>query len=223
MYAVVYKNRVIVGPMVWNRGIFQGSLEKEKIETSLPRVAPEELPLVINEDAKIMAVEEVRPQMNPMVEYYYGPTWDLTGVKAIANYDVIDTPIEFAKINFKNQAAGERWKKEVAGTKINIQNTEVTIDTSRDGRNIFVQKYSLMTENETVNWKFPEGWLTLTKTELGDIVNGGASYIQSCFDWEKTINDEIDAATTKEQLLSIEIVEEQSEDIDVDNETGINI
>jgi hypothetical protein len=210
MYAVVYKNRVIVGPMDWNRGIFQGSLEKEKITAALPRVAPDDLPMIINEDAKIMAAEEVRPEMNTMVQYYYGPIWDVSGTKAIANYDVIDTPVEFAKINFRQQAANERYKKEVSGVKINIQDKEITIDTSRDGRNIFVQKYSLMNDNETVNWKFPEGWLTLTKSELGSVVTAGATHIQSTFDWEKTINDQIDVATTKEELLSITIIEEQN-------------
>jgi hypothetical protein len=207
MYAVVYKNRVIVGPMSWNRGIFQGSLEKEKIQVTLPRVAPQELPYVINEDAKIMEVEENRPEMNPMVEYYYGPLWDVSGTRAVANYQVNDTPIESAKLNFKEQAAAERWKKENAGTKINIQNTEVTIETDRETRNIFIQKYSIMSDNESVNWKFPEGWLTLTKTELGQVIGTGAAYIQGCFDWEKNISDEIDAATTKEELLAIEIVE----------------
>lgn len=207
MYAVVYKNRVIVGPMDWNRAIFQGSLEKEKIEVGLPRVPPETLPYIINEDAKIAIVEEQRPELNPMVEYYYGPLWDLSGEKAVAVYDVVDTPVEFARGNFKAQAAEERWKKETAGTKVTIQDTEVSVDTSRDGRNIFIQKYSIMMEDEVVSWKFPEGWLTLTKSELGSIVSAGSSYIQSCFDWEKSINDQIIAATTKEELLAIVITE----------------
>lgn len=206
MYAVVYKGNVIVGPMEWNRAIFTGSLSKEGVDVTLPRVAPETLPYVINEDSKICLVNENRSEMNPMVEYYYGPIWDITGDIAIANYDVMDSPVEFAKVNFKNQAADERYKKEISGTTINIQNTEVTIDTTRDGRNIFVQKYSLMNDNETVNWKFPQGWLTLTKTELGSIVAAGASHIQTVFDWEKSINDQIDAATTKEQLLAIQIL-----------------
>lgn len=211
MYAVVYKNRVIVGPMDWNRAIFQGSLEKEKVQVMLPRVAPEELPYIINDDSRIMLVEEVRPPVKPLVEYYYGPLWDVSGSKAIANYEVHDSPIEASRYNLKNLAAEERWKREVAGTKVNIQNTEITVDTSRDGRNIFVQKLNLMAEEETVNWKFPEGWLTLSKTELGQIVAAGAAYIQSCFDWEKNINDQLDAATTKEELLAVEIVEPSEE------------
>ena len=61
-----------------------------------------------------------------------------------------------------------------------------------------------MSDTETSNWKFPEGWLTLTKSELGQCVSAGATHIQSCFDWEKNYTDRIEAATTKEELLQIE-------------------
>jgi hypothetical protein len=203
MYAVIYKNRVIVGPMDWNRAIFQGSLEKEGVAAGIPRVAPEVLPYIINEDVKIALVEEQRPEINPMVEYHYGPQWDLSGEKAVAVYEVIDTLVEFARYNFKVKAAEARWKKETAGTAISIQGVEVSLDTSRDGRNIFIQKYSIMAEEEVVNWKFSEGWLALTKSDLRSIVSAGSNYIQACFDWEKTINDAIDAASTKEELLVI--------------------
>jgi hypothetical protein len=213
MYAVVYKNRVIVGPMGWNRGIFQGSLEKEGVKQTLPRVAPERFPYIVNEDAQIHRVEENRPELNPMYQFYYGPLWEITATKVIANYEVRDTSVEAARVKFKNQLADERYKKEAAGTSINIQDVVVTLDTSREGRNIFLQKYLLMGENDTVNWKFPETWLTLTKTELGSIVAVGAAHIQGAFDWEKNINDLIDAAQTNEELLEIEIVEKEEETV----------
>lgn len=215
MFAVVYKNRVIVGPMGWNRGLFEGSLEREKINQTLPRVPPDELPYVVNEDAKIMAVEEVRPEINPLAEYYYGPLWDVSGDKAIATYEVHDTPIEFARSNYKAQAADERWKKETAGTKVTVQATEVTVATDRDARNLFVQKHTLLQDGESCNWKFPEGWLTLSKQELGEVVVAAATYVQGCFDWEKTINDQIDQATTKEQLAAIQILEPKEEETPV--------
>lgn len=207
MYVVAYKNRVIAGAMPWNRGIFEGSLEKQGIKIQLGRVAPDDLPMIIDDDAKIMQAEENRPKLNPLVEYYYGPLWDTTGAVAVANYEVHDTPIENARLNLKELAAGERYKKEVAGTTINIQDTVVTIDTNRGARDIFIQKYTLMSEGETVSWKFPEGWLTLSKQELGQIVAAGTAYVQSCFDWERGISDQIDAAQTKQELLAITIIE----------------
>ena len=207
MYAVIYDNRVQVVQTDWNRAMFQGALEKKGIKQLLPRVAPETLPMIIDEHAKIMLVEEVRPEVSPLVEYYYGPLWEITETKAIANYEVHDTPIESARYNLKQLTAGERYKKEIMGTTVTIQGNQVTIDTNRGARDIFVQKYLLMAENDTVNWKFPEMWLTLTKTDLGLCVAAGAQYIQGCFDWELNIAAQIDQAETKQQLLAIEIVE----------------
>jgi len=206
MYAVVYKNRVIVGPMEWNRAIFQGSLAKEGIQVQLPRVPPDEWPLTVNSDAFIVPVQENRPEMNPMVEYYYGPLWDIQPDLVIANYDVMDQPIESARLAFKAQAAGERYAQEVTGVTHEVQGITVTLDTSRDGRNIFVQKLAFMADGDTVNWKFPEAWLLLTKSDLAGVVQEGATHIQSCFDWEKGISDQIDAAQTKQELLAIPIL-----------------
>ena len=207
MYAVIYDNRVLVGPMNWNRGMFQGALERKGIQYPLPRTAPDNLPLTINEHAKIMRVDEIRPQMNPLVEFYYGPLWDITEERAIANYEVHDSPIESMRYNLKQVAAQERYKREVLGTTTTIQDQTVTIDTNRGARDIFVQKYLLMSDTDTVNWKFPEGWLTLTKQDLGTVVQAGAQYIQSCFDWELNIAEQIDLAQTKQDLLAIIIAE----------------
>jgi hypothetical protein len=208
MYAVIYDNRVLVGPMNWNRGMFQGALERKGIHHALSRTAPNNLPLIIDEHAKIMRVDEIRPEMKSLVEFYYGPLWDITEETAIANYEVHDSPIESMRYNLKQLAAQERYKKEVLGTTATIQDHIVTIDTNRGARDIFVQKYLLMADSDTVNWKFPEIWLTLTKQDLSLAVQAGAQYIQSCFDWELTMAEQIDLAEAKEQLLAIvEIIE----------------
>lgn len=209
MYAVVYKDRVIVGPMEWNRGLYEGSLKKHGVSNTLPRIAPEQLPYVVNDDAKIMRVEEVRPEINPMVEYHYGPQWDVSADNAVATYEVHETPIESARNNFKQLAAEERWKKEVAGTSVTINDTTVAVDTTREARNLFVQKFMFMDENEVANWKFLESWIVLSKSDLGTIIETIDTHVQSAFDWEKTINDEITEATTKDELLEIKILESQ--------------
>ena len=207
MYAVIYDNRVLVGPMNWNRGIFQGALERRGVQYSLPRTAPNNLPLTIDEHAKIMQVEEIRPELNALVEYYYGPLWDVTGTKAIANYEVHDTPIESARYNLKQLAAQERYKKEILGATVTIQEQTVTIDTNRGDKDVFVQKYLLMAESDTVNWKFPETWLTLTKSDLGLCVTAANQYIQQCFDRELNISEQIDQSQNKQELLAVTIVE----------------
>lgn len=206
MYAVVYQNRVIVGPMDWNRAIFQGSLAQQGIYQTLPRVAPEVMPYRVSEESSIYSVEERRSPLNPLVEYYYGPLWEITDSIVIANYQTVDSPIDAARSNLKGLAAEERWRKEIAGVFYTLQGQQVWLDTSRDGRSIFVQALMLIADGQSINWKFPQGWFQLSKPELEAIVAAGAAHIQSCFDWEKTVCEQLDAATSKSELLAVEIV-----------------
>jgi hypothetical protein len=203
MFAVTYNNQVILGPMLWNRGLFQSALSSRSISEFVPRTPPDNFPLMLGEQIKIYKVQEVKPNINPLVEYHRGPTWEITESSATAHYEVLDLPLESAKYNVKQLAAAERFKRESAGTTAVIQDVEVTLETARGERDIFLQKYILMPDEATVNWKFPEAWLVLTKAELGAVVAAGASYIQSKFDWESTLSGQIDSATTKQQLLDI--------------------
>lgn len=206
MYAVVHKNRVILGPLAWAQKYYTDVLKiRHRVQANIPGQPPEELPYRVDADTTIHQVVENRPDVDVMVQYHYGPLWDLTNDVIVANYEIHDLQIELARNNFKALAAHERYKKEVSGVKVTVQGIEVTCDTSRDGRNIFLQKYSLMGENDTSNWKFPQGWFTLTKSDLGQIVLAGATHIQAAFDWEKDVNDQIDAAQTAEELKAIEI------------------
>lgn len=209
MYAVIHKDKVIIGPKEWNRSFFSFRFQQLKISAPMmPRTAPSEMPFVVDENTRIVPASVIYEEINPMIQYHRGPIWVINEDSATATYVATDTPIEQARANFRNQAADERYKKEVSVTKMTIQDLEVSLDTSRDGRNIFIQKFSLMSDTDTANWKFPEGWLTLTKAELGSIVQAAAAHIQSAFDWEKGINDQIDTATNAEELLAIEIKEE---------------
>ena len=98
-------------------------------------------------------------------------------------------------------------KKEILGTTATIQDHLVTIDTNRGAKDVFVQKYLLMAESDTVNWKFPETWLTLTKSDLGLCVTAANQYIQQCFDRELNISEQIDQSQNKQELLAVTIVE----------------
>ena len=57
-----------------------------------------------------------------------------------------------------------------------------------------------MAENDTVEWKFPEAWITLTKSELGGIVSNAASHIENQFVWEANKVLEIESANTYSEL-----------------------
>jgi hypothetical protein len=207
MYALVYKERVIVGPIAWNRGMFDFALQKEGIKNPLiPKSSENNEPFIINEDAKIVPVMMQYENYNPITQYSRGPLWEIQENYVIAKYEAVDHDLLIIKGNLKNTAAAERFKKETKGIKITVQNNEEFVSTSRQDRNIFSSKVLTMSNDETLNWKFISGWKNLTKQEVLNIATSIDAYVQSTFDWEKTISDQIDQASTKEELLQIEIV-----------------
>ena len=201
MNVLVHNERVLVGPMSWNRPMFEGGLDRLKISALLPRNDPETVPIVIDDATYLTTAQLVIPDHNSRTQTYYGPFWDFTNPAiAVGTFEIKYKQIWEIQAQLRDEAKANRYTAEVGGTHSVIQGKKVTIDTSREGRNIFVQKYSLMGTDETVNWKFPETWLTLTKDELGQCVAAGAAHIQATFDWEKLKDDEITASTTIEEL-----------------------
>lgn len=210
-YAIVHKNKVIIGPMSWSQKYFTSVLKlRHKIDANIPGNVPTELPYIINDVTSIREVTENRSEINTMTQYYYGPIWDLSNDVIVANYEIKDIPLESVKNVIRSKLASERYKKEIAGTKLSLQNSEITIDTSRDGRNIYIQKLLTMNDNETVNWKFSECWLTISKEELKTVAKTCSDYIQESFNWEKTINQQIDSCLTVEELLNLDFMSEKA-------------
>lgn len=208
MYAIIHKGRVILGPIAWAQKYFTDVLKiRHRVDASIPFDAPEEFPYRIDDDTTIHKVVENKPNIDAMIEQHYGPLWDLSNDVVVANYEVVALSIEDARNNFRYFTAFERYKKEVSGTTTTIQNLEVTIGTTRDERSNYVQQYLVLGDQETINWKFPQGWLTLTKQEFGSVVQAISQHVQQCFDWEKSINDQINAAQSASELYAIEITE----------------
>jgi hypothetical protein len=207
-YVLVHNGFVINGPRAWNYRSFESSLEEEcEISYKLPMSKSDEEIITIDENTKIYAAELVYPNYNPKIEYPHGPFWDFSSGKAIGTFQVLETPIDSIKNTLKAQVADIRWRKETSGKKITIQGTEVFISTSRDQRINYSQKYLLMAESDTVQWKFNEGWLTLSKTELGQIVSAIDSHVESAFTWEGNKNTQIDACTTAAELDALNLEE----------------
>mgnify|MGYP001552579531 CR=1 FL=1 len=206
MYALIHNDRVIIGPKEWNKAFFEFKLKQKKIDFKfISRKPVETLPLILNDqNTRIVPATVVREPINDMIQGYRGPLWEIEQDSATATYEILTQPLESAKNNYKKLLADERYIKEIAGTTTTVQDTEVSLDTSRDGRAVYTQKYVLMEDTNTINWKFVEGWLELTKTELGDIIKAVEAYIQSTFDWEKDLSDQIDAETVVEDLVKYE-------------------
>jgi hypothetical protein len=206
---IIVQNRetVLLGPMSWRQRMFQNEINEliDNGELTINyEVPPAEVGYVdLGDNVEIFPVEMLVTEYDPNFESLSGPFWTFDNNVATGSYTKQDGDIALIKGNLKNILASIRYTKEQTPFVTTVQNTEVTVDASRENRNIFVQKYQFMADNDTVEWKFPEGWLTLTKQELGSLVITGATFIQQQFDWEKGYADQIDAATTIAELKTI--------------------
>lgn len=214
MYVITHHHdydEVLLGPIEWNPKFIASVLRSDLDLPYTPTVLAsdtQKVPYEILPNVWVRRVTNVSEEYNPKIQTLIGPYWSYNeNQEAIATYVAQNKPLDIVKAELKQEVAAERYKKEIAGVKVTIQGQEVTVDTNRGDRDIFVQKYLLMTDGDTVQWKFPEGWLTITKAELGTIVSAGAAHVQSVFDWESTKTSEIDNALDHGVLNSITITE----------------
>jgi hypothetical protein len=205
MYVLVSNGRVLNGPRAWSFRSFQNTLQEElDITYNLPLAKTDNAVIHINDTVKIYpAVLDDSAPHNSKTQYLDGPYWDFSNDIATGTFTPKYHDLEHLKLHLKSIVAANRYVKEIAGIQHTIRNTQVTVETDRSTRNIFFQKYLLMTENESVTWKFPETWLALSKTELGTVVSAAATHIENQFIWESNKIFEIESATNHSELDSI--------------------
>ena len=206
MYIVVNNGYVIAGPFRWARKRFEEILLDDlEIVAELPSVMPDD-PYMVNENTTIYRVVNGNSEaIEPRIQFHEGPYWNFTDTHAEMYYKAQFHTLEFAKSKLKGELAAERWNKENKGTTIQLNGVDYYFRTDKETRNVF--QSALNSGLETLNWKVDENtWLALTQADIQTIISGIATYVQSCFDWEKTISDQIDACGFKE-LLDIVIVE----------------
>ena len=201
---------VLLGPMPWRQRMFQREindlLEAGDIteQYTIPPIAPESNYLALGEGLEIFPVVQSNvPAHDGIYEQLAGPYYSYANNEATETYNAVSVPLDQIKGTLKNIVTNNRYKKEVGGFKITVQSSEVTVDTSREGRQIFLDTYLAMADAETINWKFPEAWINVTKTDMEQIVFAGKSHIQTCFDWELSTQNAIDAAQTEQELKAI--------------------
>lgn len=201
---------VLLGPMPWRQRMFQREindlLEAGDItqQYTIPPVPSDTHYLALGEGLEIFPVVQSNvPAHDAIYEQLAGPYYSYANNEATETFNAVSVPLDQIKGTLKNIVTNNRYKKEVGGFKITVQSSEVTVDTSREGRQIFLDTYLAMADAETINWKFPETWINVTKSEMEQIVFAGKTHIQTCFDWELSTQNAIDAAQTEQELKAI--------------------
>lgn len=208
MYVVKFKERIVLGIIPWNHQYIQDVMRNRyRITIELPYLEPEatEFPYVVNDDIIIYPASENRDlNINPMIQQYYGPTWEFLENTVIAHYEIQSLDLHSAQSNYRARAAAYRYDKEIAGTKITINGVEYKLETDRFNRSKYVEKYIMLAENQTVNWKFDDQWVILSKQDIQNIVQAIDNHIQAAFDWELSMINSIESAANLADLLAIE-------------------
>lgn len=205
MFVIVHNDFVIKGPNEWNKKRFEEVLREEcEINYTLDFRNDSRVPIIISDTVKILpTIGTPEPEYNPRIQHLIGPYWNFTESGAEISFVPEFLPLDTVKGQLKDSITNYRYTKETRGIKLTIQDTEVTIDTARGSRDIFLQAYLTLSDTDTLNWKFPETWIVLSKADLGTIVNAGRNHIQTCFNWELDFHSRVDAQTTLNDLNNL--------------------
>lgn len=154
--------------------------------------------------AKILQYRENLPPHNIKIEWLFGPIYDIQENLVIGNYEIKPLNLDIAKSYLLDKLPAARYEKETKQIDVFLQGLKLAINTDRDTRAIYANKLLGMGEN-TINWKFSEGWLSVNKADLEYIIQQIDFAVQEAFDWELSKMNEIKVCKTLEDIDKIVI------------------
>lgn len=200
MFVIVYNNQVILGPMPWRKLFFENIIMEDcEVEVTLPQ--KNDTPFTVNEEIVILPARYTHEDFNPVTQKHNGPFWNITESEAVGNFVTLDKDVDHVKSELKQLVADKRWTKEISGIKVTFNGTEYSVDTSREGRKVYIEQ--LQMNSTSYDWKFNEGYLTLTNTDLQSVVDSINQHIQTCFAEERTRISDIESKTTLTELQTL--------------------
>ena len=212
MFLVIEKthdgmNFVHLGPMPWRQRLFQSVITDDlEIDYTLPVSNDGNEAIIINDIARIIPVTniDITEPFNPKIQQLIGPYYNFYETYAEHYQKVEDKPLDVVRSELKPIIAANRYRYEILGTSVTIQDKTLNVLTTREDRGLYLQAYQL--GKDDVNWKFGDTFVILSNSDLGIIVNAVANHVQSAFDWESRKNIEIDSAITLEELDNIKLI-----------------
>lgn len=206
MYALIYNNKIEVGPRDWSYWIFRNYLTENNLDFSeLPYIFSEP---IITENWKILPITQLDlPERDPLFEDYAGPYWTVYDTYITGYCDKVNIPVHIIQGNMKNIVAANRYEVEIAGIEYTFtDNTTVEIYTSREDRSVYLDALIVMGDTDTIDFKFKNGiFKTVTKSDLQAIVTLGSQHIKNVFAWEAAKIQEITDTQTFDALKLIEL------------------
>ncbi len=233
LFVIVKGTQVFLGPVTWNANWFR-SVIRDDFDIDFVPLTTNDLgkPITVMNDIKILPVTQInQPPLNELSQTYAGPFWTISEESAEASYTVVDRPLDHIKGDMRSKISAIRYVKETSGFTVSLNDQQILIPTGRDQRSTFMNGLAgtwklktmqtlqvpclprpgeeaspeLLMTTETITVEGPPVWMTLTEEDLNTINTQIKQHIQSAFDWEAARMIEVDAATTNEELLAIEL------------------
>lgn len=136
-------------------------------------------------------------------EYVDGPTRDF--IKPVWNGSqwVEGATLEEAKQYKKDEITQKRYEEE--NSSVTLENG-IIIRTDKISQSVLASAMMIAKEDPTytVNWKGANGWITLDASGLLEVATIVRQHVQSCFDKEKSLHEQIDACTTMDEVKAIQ-------------------
>lgn len=202
------RQTVILGPMPWKQRFIQSEIndliDSGDLTVDYQIPATEQGHINIGDGFEIFPCAVNTPDIDHNYQYLIGPTWSYTDNFVTGSYQVGDIDISIVKSNLKNIVATKRYSKQNQGTTVTVANTTFSVATDTDTLNQFVSLANA-TGTDTINYKSPVGFISVTGSDIQSIVNQINTYIQEQFTWEMTMGQTIDVASDVTTLQSIQI------------------
>jgi hypothetical protein len=147
-------------------------------------------------------------ESNPTTEIdtKIGETIEFREDKTVVVYQYALPEPEILKEHLKSKLATRRWAAETAGITID----DLVYSTDRESQIKYTAIAVAISQADpqtwSVNWKTSDGqFITLNSTQMMYRTNIVMGYVQGCFNREYAIQSEIEACSTVEELLLVDI------------------
>lgn len=109
--------------------------------------------------------------------------------------------IDYLKTQLKEKLAKHRYSRETGGT---TTPDGINIKTDRSSQSMVTSVYQSLSSElvSTADWKSPEGWITVTLSELKPIAKATVEHVERCFSTERKLCDKLDSMSAIEDLLN---------------------
>lgn len=118
-------------------------------------------------------------------------------------YTVTPKSLDDVKAERLAALAAKRYDVEVGGTMLN--GSYVPTERSARADLVGARISALEDVNFTLDWKTPDGFVTLTAAQIVAIADASRNHVKATFAHEKTLTQAINSATTVDDVLAIDI------------------